>query len=209
MSMSRILLTGFEAWGSEKYNPSAEIALSLNGTTIEEFKIVGVVLPVSYRKVIKKLPEILVKVKPSIALHVGLSPKSYEIKVERIAINLMYSETGDVDGFKPIDEPIVPGGPVAYFATLPTRKIVEKLKENGIPATLSYSAGTFLCNCAMYVSLHIIATQRLKTISGFIHIPYTPRQAVGKKAPSMCLHLSQKAVEIVLRESIRYLKYQK
>jgi len=204
--VSKVLLTGFGPWGSEKYNPSAEIALGFNNVVIGGYRVVGVVLPVSYRRVISDLPEILVKIKPDIALHIGLAPKSCEVRVERVAINLMYSEKGDVDGFKPVDEPIVPGGPVAYFATLPTRRIVERLKEEGIPAVLSYSAGTFLCNCAMYVSLHTIAAQRLETISGFIHIPYIPQQAVGKSAPSMCLHLSRKAVEIAVKESIDYLK---
>jgi len=204
--MTKILVTGFSLWGNEKYNPTAEIALKLNNVVLEGYRVIGVVLPVSFKRVINELPEILVKHKPIIAIHLGLAPRSHQVRVERVAINLMDSEKGDVDGFKPRDQPIVPEGPAAYFATIPTRKIVERLKKEGIPAVLSYSAGTFLCNCAMYISLHTIATHKLETISGFIHIPYTPQQAVEKNAPSMCLHLSQRAVELAIKESINYLK---
>jgi len=207
--MTKVLVTGFSLWGSEKYNPSAEIALKLNNVVIEGYRVIGVVLPVSFRRVIKELPEILLKHRPTIAIHLGLAPRSHQVYVERVALNLMDTEKGDVDGFKPRDEPIVPGGPAAYFATIPTRRIVKRLKKEGIPAALSYFAGTFLCNCAMYISLHTIATHKLETISGFIHIPYTPQQAVEKNVPSMCLHLSQKAVEIAIKESINHLKQNK
>ena len=96
---------------------------------------------------------------------------------------------------KPVDEPVVPGAPDAYFATLPTRRIVEKLRGEDIPAQLSYSAGTFVCNNLLYCALHESAQKFPATRCGFVHVPYLPEQAKDGNAPSMSLALMTKALE--------------
>lgn len=200
----RILITGFEPYGKEKYNPSREVALKLNGSEINESKIFGVEMPVSYKKVKEKLIGEIEEVKPQIIINLGLAPGTPYIRVERVAINIMDAGP-DNDGYRPIDEPIEPNGPPAYFATIPIKEIIKKLRENGIPASISNSAGTFLCNCIMYHTLHYISTRKLRTLAGFIHIPYTAKQAAekGRNPPaSLPLNLIEEAVKIAVKVSI-------
>ncbi len=199
----KVLVTGFGPYRDVDRNPSGLVAEQLNGSVIDGYEVLGAVLPVSFRRALELVPMLLLEHRPAVALHLGLSLGAAELRVERVAINLMDSEKGDVDGYRPRDQPIVPGGPAAYFATIPTRRVVEELRGMGIPARLSYSAGTFLCNCVMYISLHTIAANGLNALSGFIHVPYTPELAVKKGSPSMCLHLIKEAVVAAIRVSLR------
>ena len=200
----RVLVTGFEPYGKENYNPSKEIAVKLDGKEINGSKIFGAEMPVSYRRIRDALITKIEEIKPQIVINLGLAPGVSYIRVERVAINIMDAGP-DNDGYRPVDEPIEPSGPPAYFATIPIKKIVKELKENGIPAAISNSAGTFLCNCIMYHTLHYISTKKLKAIAGFIHIPYIPRQAAEKERyppPSLPLTLIERAVRIAIKTSL-------
>ncbi len=205
-----VLLTGFEPYGEEKFNPSREIALKFNGEVIDEAKIYGFEVPVSFKRIGGVLAKLIDEVKPKIVINLGLAPRSTSIRVERVAINIMDAGP-DNDGYRAVDEPIDPNGPSAYFATIPVKKIIEEIRREGIPATISNSAGTFLCNCAMYHTLHYIATKKINAIAGFIHIPYTlkqasekpPRSFIGMPPPSLPLNAIEKAIKIAIRVSIK------
>ncbi|RLE53274.1 MAG: pyroglutamyl-peptidase I [Candidatus Methanomethylicota archaeon] len=208
----KALITGFEPYGEEDYNPTYDLAKKLSGQKVGDVEIVGATLPVSFRRVREILVKHIEDVKPSIIINLGLAPRTTYIRVERVAINIMDSGP-DNDGYKPEDEPIDPNGPAAYFATIPIKKIVEALRKEGIPASVSNTAGTFLCNCTMYHTLHYISTKGLNAIAGFIHIPYTPKQAaekppksfLGMPPPSMPLDIVEKAVKIAIKVSSSHL----
>ena len=200
-----VLVTGFRPWGSHSLNPSGQIARRLDGTEIRGEKVVGVELKVSYREVREKLPALILNLKPRLALHLGLAPETPSIRVERVAVN-MVDAGPDADKAEKRDEPVVEGAPAAYFATLPTRAIVEELRRAGIPAILSYTAGTYLCNYAMYLSLHTIAENKMPTLAGFLHIPYTPEMVLDKNKPSMPLTMIEQAVKIALKTSLETLR---
>jgi pyroglutamyl-peptidase len=159
----KILMTGFEPWGDWDSNPSGEVAKSLDGEVIGGVEVVGAVLPVAYGEDIAIVTPLIEKLRPSAVVSLGLSRTS-SLNVERVAINM-----------KMDDQAIVSGGPDAYFATLPTRSMVEAIAAGGIPAKLSYHAGTFLCNHIMYSVLHHISQTGNAIPSGFIHIPPTPK----------------------------------
>ena len=208
--MKTILITGFETWREEKYNPTVDLAREFKGKVIDGYRVRSEVLPVSFQKVRDSLPKLILKLRPSIIIHMGLAPRASVILIEKVAINLMDARVPDNDGYKPVDEPIFPDAPVAYFSTLPTRRIVEVLRKRGIPSALSYSAGTFLCNCALFVSLHTIHTYGLNTLAGFVHVPYTPKQAAEKQlVASMCMHLLLEGINVTIRECIKALSEKK
>lgn len=200
-----VLVTGFKPWGSHSLNPSGQIASRLDDAEIRGEKVVGVELKVSYREVREKLPALILSLKPSVALHLGLAPETPSIRVERVAVNIIDAGP-DADKAEKRDEPVVEGAPAAYFATLPTRTIVEELRRAGIPTTLSYTAGTYLCNYAMYLSLHTVAENKLPTLAGFLHIPYTPEMVLDKNKPSMPLTMAEKAVKIAIETSLETLR---
>lgn len=200
-----ILITGFEPYRKYKLNPSWEVAKTLNGQSIDGEQILSRRVPVSYRKVIKEIPKIIDETRPKIFLGLGLASTKPNITVERVAINIMDSEKPDNDGFKPTDEPIVPNGPAAYFATIPVKLIISELRRNGIPAMISNSAGTFVCNTLMYIALHHIKERQYNTLAGFIHLPALPIQVLDKSQPSMSLDLMVKGIKIAIHVSLKYL----
>ena len=136
--------------------------------------------------------------RPDAVLAVGQYGGANGVRVERVAVNLRDARIADNAGAKPVDEPVVPGAPDAYFATLPTRRIVEKLREEDIPAQLSYSAGTFVCNNLLFCALHESAKKFPATRCGFVHVPYLPEQAKDGSAPSMSLALMVRALTAAL-----------
>ena len=141
------------------------------------------------------LHELLEQLRPDAVLCVGQYGGANCIRVERVAVNLRDARIADNAGRQPADEPVVTGGPDAYFATIPTRKIVDALREQDIPAQLSYSAGTFVCNNLLYCALHESAQRDPAPRCGFVHVPYLPEQAKDGSAPSMSLDLMVKALE--------------
>lgn len=201
-----LILTGFGPFKSYKVNPAEKVSSKLNGCRVLDEEIVSYALPVSYKVVIKKVKEIIMLHKPSVFIGLGLAGGRPNITLERVAINIMDATSPDIDGYKPSDERIFLDGPAAYFSTLPIKQIVKELRSNGIPAMVSNSAGTYVCNTLMYTALHIIARNNLDTLAGFIHLPYLPEQVVDKQQPSMSLDMMLRAVKIAFEISLRNFK---
>ena len=197
----KVLITGFEPFGGENVNPSWE-AVKILPDVVGNAEIVKYQLPVSFKKVRELLPEILSKEKPEVIILTGQAGGRVNITVERVAINVMDSMKEDNDGYKPEDEPIFENAPAAYFSTLPIKRIVKALRENKIPAMVSNTAGTYVCNTAMFTALHYVAINKLSAKAGFIHVPYIPEQVLEKNAPSMSLEMIKRAIEIAIRESL-------
>nr|2EO8_A Chain A, Pyrrolidone-carboxylate peptidase [Pyrococcus furiosus]2EO8_B Chain B, Pyrrolidone-carboxylate peptidase [Pyrococcus furiosus]2EO8_C Chain C, Pyrrolidone-carboxylate peptidase [Pyrococcus furiosus]2EO8_D Chain D, Pyrrolidone-carboxylate peptidase [Pyrococcus furiosus] len=206
----KVLVTGFEPFGGEKINPTERIAKDLDGIKIGDAQVFGRVLPVVFGKAKEVLEKTLEEIKPDIAIHVGLAPGRSAISIERIAVNAIDARIPDNEGKKIEDEPIVPGAPTAYFSTLPIKKIMKKLHERGIPAYISNSAGLYLSNYVMYLSLHHSATKGYPKMSGFIHVPYIPEQIIdkigkGQVPPSMSYEMELEAVKVPIEVALEEL----
>lgn len=197
-----VVLTGFGKFKKHKVNPSEIIAMKLNHDTVLGEEIVSYSIPVSYRKVIKTIPEIILNHEPIVFIGMGLAGGRPNITLERVAINVMDTESPDVDGFAPSDQRIFDDGENAYFSTLPLKKLIKKLRENRIPAMISNSAGTYVCNTLMYTSLYTISKHGLSTLAGFIHLPFLPEQVLDKQQPSMSLDMMIKAIRLVIEETL-------
>ena len=195
----KILVTGFAPFGGEKLNPSWEAVKRLPDR-IGGAELIKRELPTEFDASGTVLHGLLERLRPDAVLSVGQYGGANGIRVERVAVNLRDARIADNAGAKPVDEPVVPGAPDAYFATLPTRRIIEKLRERDIPAQLSYSAGTFVCNNLLYCALHESAQKFPATRCGFVHVPYLPEQAKDGSAPSMSLALMVEALTSAVGE---------
>ena len=165
----KALITGFEPFGRWRRNPSGETARHLDGATIVDLEVKGLVLPVSFRRAAAPLVEAIDTLRPDIVLNLGLGG-AVGVRVERIAVNRARAPGGgDNDGYDPDGSPIVEDGPDMYMATLPVDEIVELLATLNFEVAPSDSAGEYLCNYAMYTTLHHIATRGYSTRAGFIH----------------------------------------
>ena len=171
-----VLITGFEPYGGRGRNPAAEIAKALEGLTIEGHRVVGRTLPVSYRGLADRLAALIEEQNPLVAISLGLWPGEPTIRLERFGLNLADFEIADNDGATLVDEAIEVNGATGLFATLPLRAIEEALLAGGIPARLSSTAGTFLCNATLYSLMRIIERPSSTAVGGFIHVPYMPEQ---------------------------------
>lgn len=198
--MKTLLLTGFEPFLSFTVNPTMKIVEELNGQTIGDYQIVGKTMTVDFMASGKQLISLIEEYKPNAVISLGLAGGRSKITPERIAINVKDGEA-DNEGHKPVDELIHTDGPAAYLSTLPIRSMVDKLNESGLPAAISNTAGTYLCNNVMYEGLHTIQTADLKIPSGFIHIPASHELAIQhgnipswshedlKKAITLCIQV--------------------
>ncbi|WP_062309203.1 pyroglutamyl-peptidase I [Alicyclobacillus sendaiensis] len=186
--MDAILITGFEPFQGEALNPSWEVARSLAGETVGvHYRIIARRLPTVYGRAGEELVSAIREVKPRAVVCLGEAGGRTHVTPERIAINIMDARIPDNAGHRPIDEPIAPEGPAAYFSTLPIRAMVEAMRVAGVPAHISNTAGTFVCNDTFYRLMHFIAEHEPGLIGGFIHVPYMTEQALDKQAPSLPL----------------------
>lgn len=192
----KLLITGFEPFGGESINPSYQAVKRLRDK-IGGLEIVKLELPVAFDRGREALEAAIKAHRPGGVLCVGQAGGQAAIAVERVAINLAEAHIPDNDGAQPREEPLVPGGPAAYFATVPTAAMVQRIQEAGTPCVLSYTAGSYVCNCVMYHALHLAATEYPGLLAGFIHVPYTPQQAAQKPGgtASMALEEMVKALE--------------
>lgn len=196
----KILVTGFDPFGGESINPALEAVKRLPDS-IRGAQIIKLEIPTVIGKSLAKIKEAVLKESPDAVLSIGQAGGRADISVERIGINIDDCRIPDNEGNQPVDEPVVKGGPAAYFVTLPIKAIVEKLKSNKIPASISNTAGTFICNHVCYGTAHFAATERDgKMKTGFIHIPLLPEQAIGKPVttPSMALETVLKGIELAI-----------
>ncbi len=174
--MKTVLVTGFEPFGGDASNPSQDVALALRGRTIRGRKVVAAVLPCVFGESIRELKKLLRVHAPELVICLGLAGGRAEITPERVAINIDDARIADNAGQQPIDAPIVTRGPAAYWSTLPTKAIVAALRKENVPASVSQTAGTFVCNHVFYGLMHSLRGQRVVR-GGFIHLPFFPEQA--------------------------------
>jgi len=194
-----ILLTGFEPFGGDALNPSQEIVRALDGETVGAHRIVGAVLPVAFATAPALLDALVERHRPAIVLALGLAGGRGELSFERIAVNLIDARIADNEGAQPIDEAVVASAPPAYFSTLPLKAIVADLRARGIPAGLSLSAGTFVCNQVFFALAHQLTTHHPQVRGGFLHVPWLPEQAARHPGqPSMALATMVEGVHAAL-----------
>ncbi len=164
------LVTGFVPFGDVAVNPSQQVAEALDGETIGAVRVRSLVLPVEFGVAIERLGEALDRHRPEVVLALGVAPSRRLVSVERVAINVDDARIADNAARQPIDEPVVPGAPAAYFSTLPVKAIVDALERAALPAEVSQSAGTFVCNHLFFGLMHALR-QRRTARAGFIHLP--------------------------------------
>jgi len=197
--MKTILLTGFEPFGGESLNPSEEISRQLHGTVIARHQVVGALLPCVFGAAIKELKQLIKLHGPVLVVCLGQAGGRAEITPERVALNVDDARIADNAGQQPVDRPVVKDGPAAYWSTLPIKAIAHALRKRGIPAAISQTAGTFVCNHVFYGLMHELAGQT-RVRGGFIHVPFLPEQTADR--PSLPLGTMLKAVETALEVSV-------
>lgn len=175
--MSRtMLLTGYEPYGGHGINPAHETMKAIDGRVIAGLTVVGRGLPVSLPAMRSRLQFLLEDVKPAAVICLGLWPGEAMIRLERIGVNVADYEIPDNEGSLVHDQPVASNAGVARLATLPLRDIEKALLQGGIPARISSTAGTFLCNACLFTLLDHLANSAPAVPAGFIHVPYMPEQ---------------------------------
>ena len=198
-----ILLSAFEPFGGDRVNPSLLIARHLDGETIAGARVVAVELPCVFHRALSALDEALARTRPVLAVALGLAAGREGLSIERVAINVDDARIPDNAGAQPVDEPIVPGGPAAWFSTLPIKAMAAELDAAGVPASVSQTAGTFVCNHVFYGLQQRLAGTGVR--SGFIHVPLLPEQAArdpGK--PVLTLEDQVRGVRLALQVALTH-----
>ena len=200
--MKKILVTGFDPFGGEKINPALEV-IKLLPKKIGENEIKILEIPTVYKKSIEKIDKEIESYNPDYILSIGQAGGRTDISIERVAINIDDFRIKDNEGNQPIDEKIAEDGPDAYLVTIPIKAMVQKMIENKIPASVSNTAGTFVCNHVCYGMAHLASTKYPNMRTGFIHIPFLPEQVVDKRnMPSMPLEMIAKGLEYAIEAII-------
>lgn len=179
--MKQLLITGFDPFGGEQINPSWEAVKALP-ERIGEYQITKLEIPTVFGTAAEKILAVTAELQPDAILCVGQAGGRRAVTPEVVAINLREAGIPDNSGNQPVNVPIVPDGPAAYFSTVPVREMVQAIRCEDIPAALSYSAGAFVCNDVLYTLLHRF--DGTATQVGFIHVPFLPQQATNGQ-PSM------------------------
>lgn len=203
--MPTILLTGFEPFDRETINPSWELVqLFADRTFADVYQVKVAQLACEFGNAIDQLVDLLDRHQPEIVICIGQAGGRADFSIERVAINLDDARIPDNAGAQPIDQSIVADGPAAYFSSLPLKKIIKKLRDHGIPANISHTAGTYVCNHVFYGLMHYANTHPQLRNAGFVHIPYLPAQACHHPgAASMSLESLEKAL-VLLVETILF-----
>ncbi len=206
----RLLLTGFEPFGGETVNPSAEVVRGIDVSPVPGVELHTAVLPVRGRISLERLLPLLDDIEPDAWIGLGEAGGRSHVSVERVGINLLVDRG---DRARPNEEQtLVEGGPAAYFARWPVAGLARHIMEAGVPAAVSNTAGTYICNEVTYVVLHHLATSPRwsgrEMTAGFLHLPYLPGQAAAKRAdtPSMVLETQVRGVRAAIeatRERLR------
>lgn len=179
----KILLTAFDPFGGETINPAQE-AVKLVPNRIGDTAVVKLEVPTVFRDSIRVVADAIALEKPDAVLCIGQAGGRFGLTPERVAINIDDASIADNDGKQPTDAPIEPDGEPAYFSTLPIKAIVQEIHAIGLPASVSNTAGTFVCNHLMYGVLHYLRQNNLTTPAGFLHVPFSTAQAAKKTSPA-------------------------
>lgn len=195
-----VLLTGFDAFGGATVNPSALAVKALHGRRIAGHRVVAAELPTVFGASLTALRALLRQHRPALVICVGQAGGRGAISLERVAINVNDAPLTDNANAQPVDTPVVPGAPAAYFTSLPVKAMRAALQREGLPAEVSQTAGTFVCNHVFYGLMHALATQRALRHSrgGFVHMPWLPQQGT----PGMALDDMVRGLRLAVRCSL-------
>jgi pyroglutamyl-peptidase len=198
----KILLTGFEAFGGASINPSWLAVSALHGRQMQGHSVVAAQLPTVFDASLRELNALLQQHQPSLVICVGQAGGRSALSLERVAINVNDAPIADNAGAQPIDTPVERGAPVAYFTGLPIKAMLAALREEGIPAEVSQTAGTFVCNHVFYGLMRALAkdVQLRHTRGGFVHVPWLPEQGTPNMALDDIVRGLRVAVRCALRE---------
>jgi pyroglutamyl-peptidase len=200
-----VLVTGFEPFGNDGVNPSQELAKALDGRRAGRASVRAMVLPVQHEAAWASLAPALEASGLVGVVHFGLAGGRARLALEAVALNTLDYAMPDAHGVLRRDEPAVPAAPAAYWSTLPLRAILGELTAAGLPAYISYTAGTYLCNFTLYATLHRLASLGRRVPAGFVHVPYLPAMVAGHglEEPSMDLAAMLRGAEIILAALMR------
>ena len=200
----KVLITGFDPFGGESINPAWEAVKAMENS-LDGIEVIKLQIPTVFKKSAEKLFAGIEEHRPDVVICIGQAGGRYDISVERVAINMDDGRIPDNEGYQPIDTPVYEDGENAYFATLPIKGIVEEIKLAKIPASVSNTAGTYVCNHIMYSLLYYISKNNLNVKGGFIHVPYITEQVVDKKnMPYMEVSTITKALECAVKALNKY-----
>ena len=201
--MTTVLVTGFDPFGGESVNPAYE-AVKLLSDTIAGARIVKLEIPTVFTRSAEVVEKAITDVKPDIVISVGQAGGRSALTVEKVAINLAEARIPDNDGEQPLDQPLREDGDTAYFATIPVKAMVANVRAHELPAFVSYTAGTFVCNSVMYNVLYLLDRKFPGVRGGFIHVPYASQQVVGKPngTPFMPLPDIAKSLEYAIEAAV-------
>jgi len=196
-----ILVTGFLPFAGDTANPSQELAEAVDGRVVGGVTVRALVLPVQHEAARDAVAPALDADGLTAVVHLGLAAGRARVSLERVAVNVMDYRIPDAQGGVQQDAPCVAGGPAAYWSTLPVRAILGDLTAEGIPAYLSYTAGTYLCNYTLYATLHALAQRGRAVPAGFVHLPLLPSMvsAHALEEPSMDQGVTARALDVLLR----------
>ena len=200
MSTKRVVVTGYQPWAHAAENPTLDVLSHLRGRNFDDIEMITVEVPVETDKITPLVEETLDKHEPDVWISLGLYPGASVVAVERLAANVRDFPVPDNVGEQPYDEPVFAEGPAAYEATIPIKAIVKEINDLGVPAKVSNTASTYLCNQIMYSALHLVEQKDMETKSGFIHVPCSPAYVAKAdypehEYPSMSVDLMCRAVE--------------
>ena len=200
----KLLLTAFDPFGGEKINPALE-AVKRVQDKIGDLEIVKLEVPTVFYKSIDTVANAIEKEHPDVVLCIGQAGGRFDLTPERVAININDARIPDNEGNQPTDKIIQEDGKSAYFSNLPVKAMVKHMNDNQIPATLSNTAGTFVCNHVMYGILYMIDKKYPNIKGGFIHIPYMTSQVIDKKnTPFMSLDEIVRGLELSIEACTLY-----
>ena len=200
----KVLVTGFDPFGGESINPALEAVVRLPDA-IAGAEIIKEEVPTVFQKSGEVLESLIVKHEPDVVICVGQAGGRSSISVEKVAINFAEARIADNEGNQPRDLKIKEDGETAYFSTLPIKAMVMNMRSRRIPANISYTAGTFVCNDIMYTLLYMLNRKYPSVRGGFIHVPFIPAQVVGKAegTPSMSLAMIRDALICAIEAAVQ------
>jgi pyroglutamyl-peptidase len=199
----KILVTAFEPFGKESVNPALEILKMLPDSILGQ-TILKLEIPTVRYKSTNIIVEMIKKYHPEVVLSLGQAGGRADITIERVGINVDDFGIEDNEHNMPMDEQIVENGPDAYLVNLPIKDMLHNIRESMIPASISNTAGTFVCNHIIYSIRHYCETNQLNVRSGFIHVPFLPQQVIDKPSfPSMPLPTMEKAIILAIEAIIK------
>jgi pyroglutamyl-peptidase len=198
----KALITGFDPFGGEPINPAFEAVKNM-ASSISGCEIVKIEIPTVFDKSLEVLEAAIEDEKPDIVICIGQAGGRFGISLECVGINLNEARIPDNEGNSPRGTKIRENGKNAYFSSLPNKAILKEMVDNNIPAPLSYTAGTYVCNHVLYGLMHYIETKHENIRGGFIHVPFLPEQVISKKnMPYMSLDMMTKGLEIAVKASV-------